>query len=126
MSYDVPAIKISYDQRALSMMDTLGMEEWNIDMLKTDLIAEVEDRINRLGELKIMKEKLKNNPRIKKWKRSIERFNHLISLDLHTEDIKNEKPEGDINVNKNDTEHILIVTKALLKYAEELLEENEN
>ena len=74
---------------------------------------------------KMMKEKLANNPNIKKWKRSIDKFNYLSSLDLHTEDIKNEKPEGVINVNKNDTEHLLIVTKALLKYAEELLIENE-
>jgi len=74
---------------------------------------------------KIIKEKLYSSPKIKKWKRSIEKFNYLSSLDLHIEEIKNEKPIGTINVNKNDTEHILIVTKALLKYAEELIIEND-
>ncbi len=71
-----------------------------------------------------MKEKLSNNPILKKWKRAIEKFNYLSSLNLHIEDVLNEEPKGIVNINKNDTEHILIVTKALLKYAEELLIEN--
>jgi polysaccharide pyruvyl transferase WcaK-like protein len=58
ISYDVPAIKISYDQRAISMVDTLGMDEWNIDLLKQELLPAVEDRINRLGELKEIKQEL--------------------------------------------------------------------
>lgn len=71
----------------------------------------------------IVRDKFENKPTIKKWKRAIEKFNHLTSLDLHTEEIKKEKPEGEVKVGKADTEHILIVTKALIKYAEELLEE---
>jgi len=70
-----------------------------------------------------IKGKFKNNPTIKKWNKTIGRFESLASLDLHTEDIKKENPEGEIKVGKSDTEHILIVTKALIKYAEELLHE---
>jgi hypothetical protein len=46
----------------------------------------------------------------------------LTSLDLHEEDIKEEEPKGEVTIGKPETEHILIVTKALIKYAEELLQ----
>ena len=52
-------------------------------------------------------------------------FNSSASLALHEEDFKKEKPVGDIKIGKAETEHILIVTKALIKYAEELLENEE-
>jgi hypothetical protein len=42
-------------------------------------------------------------------------------LDLHTEEIKNERPEGRVEIKKEDTDHVLFVTKALIKYAENLL-----
>lgn len=58
LAYDVPAIKISYDQRALSMLDTLGMNEWNIDLVKDDLLKEIENRLDNLSDLKAMKKKL--------------------------------------------------------------------
>jgi hypothetical protein len=73
---------------------------------------------------KIVKEKLSSNPNIVKWDRSYSKFNHFVSLFLHVEDVKGNKPDGDIVVNKNDTEHILINSKALLKYAEYLLRES--
>lgn len=73
-----------------------------------------------------VKEKLAGNPIIKKWKVAIEKFNALLSLDLHVENIKNASPKGYINVNKNDTEYIIIVTKSILKYAEGLLKESTN
>jgi len=73
-----------------------------------------------------MKEKLSGNPIIKKWKRTFEKFKFMSSLDLHIQDIINEEPKGIVDISKNDTEHIIIVTKALLKYAEELLIENDN
>lgn len=59
LSYDVPTIKISYDQRALSALDTLGISEWNIDLLKDDLLKEIENRIDNMGDLDNIKEKLK-------------------------------------------------------------------
>ncbi|MDZ4169169.1 MAG: polysaccharide pyruvyl transferase family protein [Coriobacteriia bacterium] len=52
LSFGVPTIKISYDERALSLMDTIGFGEWNIDMVQTnDIVAAVADRYDRLGEL---------------------------------------------------------------------------
>jgi len=72
---------------------------------------------------KVIKNKFKDSPTIKKWKRVIEKFNYSASLDLHIEEIKEEKPEGDIKIGKAEAENILIVTKALIKYAEELLKE---
>jgi polysaccharide pyruvyl transferase WcaK-like protein len=61
LSYDVPAIKISYDERALSMLDTLGMDEWNIDMLKDDVVKELENRIDNIKDLESIKKKLKES-----------------------------------------------------------------
>ena len=73
---------------------------------------------------KIVSNKFKNSPAIKKWKRAIGKFEYSASLDLHVEEIsKKEKPEGDIKIGKAEAEHILIITKALIKYAEELLKE---
>ena len=46
-------------------------------------------------------------------------------MGLHTEEIKKESPEGKVQIKKSDAEHILIVTKALVKYAEEILQEDE-
>lgn len=59
LSYDVPTIKISYDQRALSMLETLGLDDWNVDLLKDDLLAEVENRIDNLDQLETKKATLK-------------------------------------------------------------------
>ena len=70
-----------------------------------------------------IKKKFKNDPIIKKWKRAIGKFENLTSMDLHEEDISQEKPSGKITVGRPETEHVLIVTKALIKYAEELLKE---
>jgi len=55
LAYDVPTIKISYDQRALSMLETLGMDEWNINLLKDDVIKEVENRIDNIDDLEAVK-----------------------------------------------------------------------
>ncbi len=51
-SYGRPFIKISYDERALSAMETVGYGDWNIDMVKADdVAAAVADRYDRLDEL---------------------------------------------------------------------------
>ena len=70
-----------------------------------------------------IKKKFRNDPIVKKWKRVIEKFNKLTSLDLHEEQIIEEEPKGEIFIGRPETEHILVVTKALVKYAEELLQE---
>lgn len=52
LSFGRPMISISYDERALSLVRTIGYEDWNIDMVKTpDVVSEVKDRYARLGEL---------------------------------------------------------------------------
>jgi polysaccharide pyruvyl transferase WcaK-like protein len=51
LAFDRPAIKISYDERALSLMETIGFGEWNINLLQTsDLVADVADRCQRLAD----------------------------------------------------------------------------
>lgn len=63
-----------------------------------------------------------------RWGRTYGRFEHFASLDLHLEGLKSGQkysPE-EVNIDKKaDAEHILIVTKALIKYVEELLREYE-
>lgn len=52
LSFGRPAIKISYDQRALSLVDTVGFDDWNINMFEeTDVVQAVSDRLDRLAEL---------------------------------------------------------------------------
>jgi hypothetical protein len=61
-----------------------------------------------------------------RWGWSYAKFEHLASLDLHIEDIKRSQKyqEEEIKVGRSDAEHLLIITKALIKYAEELLQES--
>jgi hypothetical protein len=61
-----------------------------------------------------------------RWGRSYLRFKNMsfsdvASLDLHLEDLKKRYP-GDITISKADTEHLLIISKALVKLAEEILD----
>ncbi|MFT5167216.1 MAG: hypothetical protein ACI8P3_002453 [Saprospiraceae bacterium] len=58
LAYDIPTIKISYDQRAISMLDTLGMDDWNINYVKDNVLKEVEHRIDNMGDLDNMKKTL--------------------------------------------------------------------
>jgi polysaccharide pyruvyl transferase WcaK-like protein len=52
LSYGTPAIKISYDQRATSVLEMIGMDEWNVDMIRDpDPLSAVLGRIDRLDEL---------------------------------------------------------------------------
>lgn len=60
LSFGRPTIPISYDERALSLMRTIGYQDWNIDMIETpDVVAQVRDRYRRLGELPALREKVK-------------------------------------------------------------------
>lgn len=53
LSFSRPVIPISYDERALSLIRTVGYDDWNIDMIKsTDVVAQVMDRYHRLDDLK--------------------------------------------------------------------------
>lgn len=61
LAFGVPAIKISYDERALSMLDTVGMGKWNINLLKEDILKEVEHRIDNLGDLNTLVQDLRQD-----------------------------------------------------------------
>ena len=57
LSFGTPVIKISYDERALSLIDDIGYDEWNINLVTSnDVVGEVKNRMKRLGELKILKQ----------------------------------------------------------------------
>lgn len=52
MAFGTPFIKLSYDERALSLMDTVGFGEWNIDIVKTSSVVDaVRDRLSNLHKL---------------------------------------------------------------------------
>ncbi len=59
LSMDVPTIKVSYDERALSLVDTLGMDEWNINYVKENVVNEIKNRIDNINDLDSIKNKLK-------------------------------------------------------------------
>lgn len=47
-----PAVSISYDERALSMMRTIGYAAWDINMIESgDVVSEAGERIDQLAEL---------------------------------------------------------------------------
>ena len=71
---------------------------------------------------RIVKESIGNRPAIKKWHRAIGYFERLSSLALHREEIRNQKPVGEIKISCEDAEFVILITKALIKYAEELLQ----
>lgn len=51
-SYGTPAISISYDERALSLLGDLGLGDWDINMVEEqDVVAGIENRLDRLAEL---------------------------------------------------------------------------
>lgn len=61
LSFGRPAIKISYDQRALSLVDTIGFDEWNINMLMEQNVTEaVADRLDRIDQLQAMRAGVQN------------------------------------------------------------------
>jgi polysaccharide pyruvyl transferase WcaK-like protein len=58
LSYGTPMINISYDERALSMIQTIGFGDWNIDMIQSDdVVQQIIDRYHRLKELPRMRER---------------------------------------------------------------------
>lgn len=57
LSFGTPAINISYDERSVSLVRTIGYGDWDIDYVKTpDLLGELRDRCNRLDELSAIRE----------------------------------------------------------------------
>jgi polysaccharide pyruvyl transferase WcaK-like protein len=60
MAFKTPFIKLSYDERAISLMETLGFKEWNINIVNTsNLLKEIKYRINNLDKIEIYLKKAK-------------------------------------------------------------------
>lgn len=57
LSLDIPTIKISYDQRAVSMLETLNVSEWNINMLRDNVPVEFSNRLKNIKDLEVIKKK---------------------------------------------------------------------
>jgi polysaccharide pyruvyl transferase WcaK-like protein len=59
LSFGTPTIKISYDERALSLMDTIGLQDWNIDMVQTDdVVEQVIDRYHHLPTFDALRQQI--------------------------------------------------------------------
>lgn len=57
-SFGTPAIHIGYDERANSLMAAVGLDAWNIDMVRSpSTIAEVMARVTRLAEFPAIRDK---------------------------------------------------------------------
>ena len=52
LSFGTPTIKISYDERAISLMETIGLGTWNLNMMDSEaVVAQVRERYRRLDIL---------------------------------------------------------------------------
>lgn len=52
LAFGTPTIPISYDERAMSLIDTIGFGDWNIDLVQSkDLLADVQDRYRNLNRI---------------------------------------------------------------------------
>ncbi len=52
LSFGTPAINISYDERSRSLVKTIGMESWDIDLIRSkDVVGEVRERWTKLDRL---------------------------------------------------------------------------
>lgn len=56
LAFGTPTINISYDERALSLMETIGLGAWNINMIcSDDVVGQVTDRYRRLDNLNTLR-----------------------------------------------------------------------
>lgn len=57
LSFGTPAVNISYDERSISLVRTIGLGDWDIDFVRSsDVVAEVRDRCARLDDLAKLRE----------------------------------------------------------------------
>lgn len=58
LSIGTDFINVSYDERALSMFETIGYGSWNINMMELEEVVEsVRERLDHLGELRALRKK---------------------------------------------------------------------
>ena len=56
LAFSTPTIKISYDERAISLMESIGLGPWNINMIHSnDVVGEVIDRYRRLDDFRTLR-----------------------------------------------------------------------
>lgn len=84
LSLDVPVINISYDERALSLTESINMSEWNIHYINDDVNTEIRNRINNLSDL----ENLKKHNQQNRWAEIKDNFTK--SFSSFANDVKNE------------------------------------
>ena len=58
---------------------------------------------------------------LEKWTRAYKEYSHLCSIGLHEEDFKAQFQTGTVEITKSDAALVLLMSKALLKYASEVL-----
>jgi polysaccharide pyruvyl transferase WcaK-like protein len=57
MALGTPFIKLSYDERAISLMDTVGYGDWNIDIVREpDVPGAVAERLARIDQLPALRQ----------------------------------------------------------------------
>lgn len=65
MAFGTPFIKLSYDERAISLMKTVGFEDWNIDIVKTpNVVDSVRNRLSNFDALHMARAQA-----VPKWER---------------------------------------------------------
>jgi polysaccharide pyruvyl transferase WcaK-like protein len=84
LALNTPAIKISYDERALSLIDTIGFGEWNIDMIReNDPMQLVADRLGRLSDLESLRARAHDRWAVlrQRMERACYKFAELVNSD---------------------------------------------
>lgn len=65
VAFGTPTIKISYDERSLSLVDTIGLGEWNINMVEAkDVFEEIVERYRNLATFENLRQKA-----VSEWQR---------------------------------------------------------
>lgn len=57
LSFETPVVKVSYDERAMSLVSDLGYDNWNINVMQGNVTEQVSERLNSLSDLQKLKKK---------------------------------------------------------------------
>ncbi len=55
LAFGTPVIEIVYDEREMSLNETIGLEDWSINMITSDVVGQVIERYRRLDNLVAMR-----------------------------------------------------------------------
>lgn len=89
-------------------------------------VAAIASRCREVGDLldRELGQKLGDSYGYKeRWGRAFNLLKHLASLGLHNEDISKDYPRENVKTTRADAELLIVVTKSLVKFAEEILKE---